>query len=183
MIKLINLLKESDFPQNQWVYLKDEEKEEFADEIFKIIDSAYKPIGGHPNFKSAQDVLGSQKDAEYLVIDLDDDPEIDAVKISKKKEAGTKSVGMGHDGSQAAKNAVIRISALLLKNPGYYAEVSGKLKDILRSKYRSPIVRDEEVIRKVLKGKDIEMNDDGSYQRKIGNKVYTKILMGKPNVW
>ena len=55
--------------------------------------------------------------------------------------------------------------------------------DILRSKYRFPIVRDEEVIRKVLKGKDVEINDDGSYQRKIGDKVYTKILMGKPNVW
>jgi len=68
---------------------------------------------------------------------------------------------------------------LLLKQPGYFVEVSGKLKDILQSK-GAPIITDEKIIRKILKGKDIEMNDDGSYQREIGGKIFTKILMGKP---
>lgn len=179
MIKLINLLKESDFPQNQWVYLKDEEKEEFADEIFKIIDSAYKPIGGHPNFKSAQDVLGSQKDAEYLVIDLDDDPEIDAVSVSKTKPAGVKYVATGHDGTSKAKSRMINHKATNLKMPGYYIEVSGKIKDILLAK-GVPVVDDAEVIKRVLKGKDIELFDDGSYKRDIGGEKHVKVLLGNP---
>lgn len=170
-----------DFPKNKWVYLTDEEKEEFAKELFDLIDLAYEPIGGHPNYKSPADIMGAEKDADYMVIDLDDDPEFDALKVSKKKSAGNKSVAMGHDGTKPARSAAVNISALLLKQPGHFVEVSGKLKDILMAK-GAPIVTDEEIIRKVLKGKEIEMNDDGSYQREIGGKVFTKMLMGNPKV-
>ena len=58
-------------------------------------------------------------------------------------------------------------------------EVSGRIKDIMLGK-GVPIVTDEETIRKALKGKEIEINDDGSYQRKIAGKMHTKILLGKP---
>ena len=170
-----------DFPKNKWVYLTDEEKEEFAKELFDLINLAYEPIGGHPNYKSPADVMGAERDADYMVIDLDDDPEFDALKVSKKKSAGNKSVAMGHDGTKPARSAAVNISALLLKQPGHFVEVSGKLKDILQAK-GAPIVTDEEVIRKVLKGKEIEMNADGSYQREIGGKVFTKMLMGNPKV-
>ena len=169
------------FDKNVWVPLTRDEKSEFAQQLFDLIDTAYKPIGGHPNYNSADDVIGSEGDADYMVIDLDDDPEWDALKVSKKKPQGNKSVGMGHDGSKEAKRAAINITVLLLKQPGYFVEVSGKLKDILQAK-GAPIITDEEIIRKVLKGKDIELNDDGSYQREIGGKVFTKILMGKPKV-
>ena len=175
-----NLLTE-DFPKNKWVYLTDEEKEEFATELFNLIDLAYKPIGGHPNYKSPADVMGAEKDSDYMVIDLDDDPEFDAVKVSKKRAAGNKSVAMGHDGTKPARSAAVNITALLLKQPGHFVEVSGKLKDILIAK-GAPIVTDEEVIRNVLQGKEIELNDAGSDQREIGGKVFTKMLMGKPKV-
>ncbi len=170
-----------DFPKNKWVYLTDEEKEEFAKELFDLINLAYEPIGGHPNYTSFLDVIGDERDAEYMVIDLDDDPEFDAVKMSKNKAAGNKSVGMGHDGSGPAKSAAVNISAKLLQMPGFYAEISGKLLDILSSK-GAPIIKDEEVIRKVLKGKEITMNDDGSYSREIGGETHTKVLMGNPKV-
>ena len=170
-----------DFPKDKWVYLTDDEKEEFAQELFDLIDLAYEPIGGHPNYTSFLDVIGDERDANYMVIDLDDDPEFDAVKVDKLKAAGNKSVAMGHDGTKPAKSAAVNITALLLKQPGYFVEVSGILKDILAAK-GAPIVTDEETIRKVLKGKEIELNDDGSYQREIGGKMFTKMLMGNPNV-
>lgn len=173
--------KLNEFEKNKWIYLTDEEKEEFADDVFDMIDLAYKEIGGHPNYKSPQDVMGSEKDANYMVIDLDDDPEFDAVKISKDKSVGKKLVGMGHDGSSPAKSAAVNITALLLKKPGHFVEVSGKLKDILQAK-GAPIIKDEEMIRKVLKGKEIEYIGDGSYKREIGGKMFTKMLMGKPTV-
>ena len=91
-----------DFPKNKWVYLTDEEKEEFAIELFNLIDLAYQPIGGHPNYTSPSDVMGAERDADYMVIDLDDDPEFDALKVTKKKPLGNKSVAMGHDGSKMA---------------------------------------------------------------------------------
>jgi hypothetical protein len=175
------LFEEPGFDKNKWIYLTQDEKEEFAQELFDLIDNAYASIGGHPNYKSPADIMGAEGDADYMVIDLDDDPEFDAVKISKNKAAGNKSVGMGHDGSKAAKSAAVNISAALLKMPGFYAEISGKLLDILSSK-GAPIIRDEDIIRKVLKGKEIEMNDDGSYSREIGGEKHTKVLMGNPKV-
>ena len=48
-----------------------------------------------------------------MVIDLDDDPEFDAVKITKSKSSGNKSVGIGHDDSPPAKSAAVNITAIL----------------------------------------------------------------------
>ena len=31
-----------------------------------------------------------------------------------------------------------------------------------------------------MKGKDIKLNDDGSYERSIGGQKYTKVLLGNP---
>jgi hypothetical protein len=173
------LFEEPGFDKNQWINLTDDEKEEFAQEIFDLIDNAYAPIGGNPNYKSSSDVVGREKEANYMVIDLDDDPEFDAVKITKSKTLGNKSVGIGHDGSSPARSAAVNITALMLKEPGHYVEVSGKLKDILIAK-GVPVVTDKETIQKVMKGKDITMNDDGTYSREIGGERHTKTLMGNP---
>jgi hypothetical protein len=175
------LFEEAGFDKNQWVNLTDEEKEEFADEIFDLINTAYTPIGGNPNYKSSSDVVGGEREANYMVIDLDDDPEFDAVKISKSKGAGNKSVAMGHDDTPPAKSAAVNITAIMLKEPGHYIEVSGKLKDILMSK-GVPVVTDKETIKKAMAGKEIEMNDDGTYSRMIGGEKHTKTLMGNPKV-
>ena len=54
--------------------------------------------------------------------------------------------------------------------------------DILKSKGVA-IVDDEATVRKVLQGKDITWNGDGSYSRNIpGLGVKTKVMMGKPKV-
>jgi len=181
MIKLVDLLNEIDILKNKWVTIPASELKDYSEEIFKLIDNAYAPIGGHPNYKSANDVSGSESDAEYEVIDLDDDPEIDAVSAAKPKPAGKKFVATGHDGSSAAKSNVVNHKASQLKAGGYFVEVSGKIKDIFKAKGVEPI-NDEELVRKVLKGKEIEWLGNGEYKREIGGKVFTKSLMGKPTV-
>ena len=174
------LLKEEEgFDKNSWEYLTDEEKEEYSQEIFDLINNAYSDIGGNPNYQSPANVAGSEGDANYLVIDLDDDPEFDAVIVDKSKESGTKAAAMGHDGSKPAKSASVNFTAIMLKRPGHYIEVSGKLKDILSAK-GVPVVTDKETIMKVLKGKEIEMNGDGTYSREIGGEKHTKTMMGNP---
>ena len=181
MIKLVDLLNEIDIPKNKWVTIPASELKDYSEEIFNLIDNAYAQIGGHPNYKSADNVTGSEGDAEYEVIDLDDDPEIDAVSVSKNKTGGIKLVATGHDGSKAAKSKVVNHKVEMLKQPGYYIEVNGKIKDILLAKGVEPIT-DEETVRKVLKGKEIKWLGDGEYKRAIGGDIHTKMLMGKPNV-
>ena len=53
--------------------------------------------------------------------------------------------------------------------------------DIL-SKANVTQVTDEDTIRKALKGKEIKMYDDGSYDRVLGGKKYRKLMFGKPTV-
>jgi hypothetical protein len=167
------------FKKNSWEYLTDKEKKEFEFEIFDLINNAYAPIGGNPNYKSPTNVAGSEGDANYLVIDFDDDPEFDAVVVDKTKQSGTKLASLGHDNSKQAKSLSVNFLSIMLKRPGHYIEVSGKLKDILVAK-GVPVVTDKETIQQVMKGKDIEMNDDGTYQRYLGNELHTKTMMGNP---
>lgn len=174
-------ISEVNLPKDRWVPIPSSELKDYEDEIFKLISTAYAPIGGHPNYRSAGDVTGSEGDAEYEVIDLDDDPEPDALAVSKIKPAGRKFTASGHDNSKAGKSQMLNHKAQLLKKPGHYVEVSGKMKDIMLGKGVEPIT-DEETVRKVLKGKEIEWLGDGEYRRMIGGEMHTKMLMGKPNV-
>jgi hypothetical protein len=168
-----------ELPKNQWVDLDKQETEEFAGDIFDLINTAYASIGGNLNYNSASDVTDTQGDADYEVIDIDNDPEIDAVVVSKKKPAGKKLAAMGHDGSSIAKSKTINKQADLLKTPGNFVEVSGKIKDILLAK-GVPVVTDKDTIEKVMKGKAMDIQDDGSYTRYVSGKETQKILLGKP---
>ena len=88
MIKLIDLLNEIDIPKDKWVTIPSPELKNYSKDIFDLINNAYAPIGGHPNYKSADNVTGREADAEYEVIDLDNDPDIDAISAAKLKPAG-----------------------------------------------------------------------------------------------
>ena len=168
--------------EGDWDKLSSTEASDEADDIIELIKSAYAYIGGHSNFKSVGDVdKETGRGAEYEVIDLDDDGDIDAVNVSKRKAAGEKFVATGHDGSREAKRAVITHKIDRLKKPGFYVEVSGKIKDILLNA-GVPQVTDEATIRKALSGKDITMNDDGSYTRSIAGEKHEKIMLGTPLV-
>ena len=177
MIKLIDLLNEIDIPKNKWKVISPSELKDIENDILSLIQNAYGSIGGHPNYKSVSDLAGS----DYEVINLDDDPEIDAISVVKNKPAGKKFVATGHDNTKASRSKVVNHKADKLKSSGYFIEVSGKLIDILTAKGVEPI-DNEEVVRKVLKGKDIEWLGNGQYKRKIGGKLFTKSLMGKPTV-
>jgi hypothetical protein len=169
-----------ELPKDQWVDLDKKETEEFSGDIFDLINTAYASIGGNLNYSSADDVTGAQGDSNYEVIDIDDDPEIDAVIVSKKKEAGNKIAAMGHDNSSTAKSKTITKQVDLLKTPGNYVEVSGRIKDILLAK-GVPVVTDKATIEKVMGKKAMDIQDDGSYTRYIGGKETRKILLGKPS--
>lgn len=181
-MKLLNILAERDidtaFKKNTWRPLTASELVKAKKTLFDLISNAYAPIGGHPNLKSPEDI--NRAGDMFAVIDVDDDPDIDAVAVTKKRAGGTKHVAMGHDGGRQAKSAAVNHTASSLKKQGHYIEVSGKILDILKAK-GVDIVSDEDTVRSVLKGKDIVWHGDGTYDRVIGGEKHRKILMGKPN--
>ena len=180
MIKLKDILLEAAgaMPKNKWITLSGKALDKFKDEISDLINIAYKDIGGHANFKSSKDITNNDMQVWHAV-DLDDDPGPDAVNIYKKKKFGHKSVGMGHDGSPAAKSSVIKNKVSLLKKSGWFVEVNEKLYNIFKSRGINAITS-EKAVRRVLKGKDIKWLGDGWYIRSIGGDSHKKIMMGVP---
>tara|TARA_R100001509_G_scaffold113366_1_gene68695 strand:- start:10079 stop:10603 length:525 start_codon:yes stop_codon:yes gene_type:complete len=174
-MKLVNIILEK---KNNWLPMSPDEVKQAEKDLFDLIDTAYGPIGGHPNVTSPASI-SSAADL-YTVIDLDDDPEDDAVIMSKNRAGGKKFVGMGHDNTKQSRSAAVNYTADNLKKKGHYIEVSGKIYDILKAK-GVPVVDDEETVRNALKGKEIVWHGDGTYDRVIGGKKIKKIMMGKPN--
>ena len=174
---MLPLKKEVSIPKNKWVPLSGNDIKDLEDDILDLIQNAYGPIGGHPNYKSVGDLAGS----DYEIIDLDDDPDLDAVTVTKQRAGGTKHVGIGHDGTSPGKRGAIGRTIDQLDKPSNYIEASGAIENILR-KAGVVQVTDEETIRKALKGKEIKVYDDGTYDRILGGKKYRKTMFGIPRV-
>ena len=163
-----------------------------SEELFQLIDNAYKEIGGNYDYRNPGDLPG---DADYwAVIDIDGDPEPDVVKVGKTKEFGLKSTAGGHDGNSQSIETYKRKMGELLNTPGNYGEMSKALSHIMLKYFNTPYIDDPEVVQKVLgPSKPIEWfgahpkgkhpGVDGWYTRTIkGNPGELKIMLGKPNV-
>lgn len=167
-----------------WLKADKNELKQFKKEIFDLIQKTYKPIGGHPNIKSPNDI--TTKDISFWeFIDVDNDPAPDAVSGAKIKPPGKKYVVGATDGSKEAKYAYLHSRINALKRPGNYMEVSHKIADILLAK-GVPVVNNPEKVKNILK-KDIKWigeipgkKGNGWYNRKIGGNSYDKILLGNP---
>jgi len=165
------------YEKNKWIQLPKDVVKTYADEIIDIIVSAYTAKGGNFEFKNADDIKKSELDF-WIANDIDVDPEIDAIIGGKTTPAGIKMTVFGQDGSSAAKKVGMIKMIDYMKKRGFYAEV-----DIdLAAKLGVDYIKDEALIRKVL-NKDIKMNVDGSYSRKLTDgPVKTKVLIGIPKV-
>ena len=92
--RFLNEKKWSDFehPKDQWTDIATSDIEaardpinvDLSDELYDLIDIAYKPIGGNFDFKNSGDLPGDHD--QWTAIDIDADPEPDALRVSKNKD-------------------------------------------------------------------------------------------------
>jgi 8-oxo-dGTP diphosphatase len=149
-------------------------------DIFDIINAAYAPIGGHPDFPNADSVPADNNITDIIDTDAPDD--VDAVVLSKTTPFGKKLTTLGSDGGAEAKREVLKKAVDILNTQGSYVEASGKLLDILVAR-GAPIVDDEQTVRTVLRGKEIQWHGEGgAYSRKIGGKTHEKKMLGNPRI-
>ena len=187
-----------DHPKNQWSDIspsdikaaQDPINVDLSDELYDLIDIAYKSIGGNFDFKNSGDLPGDHD--QWSAINIDDDPAPDALRVSKTKPAGSKMTVAGHDGTKPGKDAYIGRTAELLSQPGHYAEMSKKIAYIMIKHYDIPPVTDPEKVQQVLgsdrpikwlgahpQGKFPGIN--GWYTRDMGpKKDVLKIMLGNP---
>ncbi len=186
-----------DHPKGQWADVSPDDIKssqdpinvDLSDELFDLIDNAYEEIGGHFDFQNSGDLPADHDD--WLALDWDEDPEPDALRIGRHKPAGIKMTGAGHDGKSQSKRAYIEKTLELLKSPGYYAEMSKRIADIMIGA-GVPYVEDPELVQKALgPGKEIHWlgahpegkhpDYNGWYTRTIeGHPDELKIMFGTP---
>lgn len=173
-------------PYGKWVQASESDLKAFREEIFDLIKRTYAYIGGHHDFKSPDDITTSVADY-WIYADVDRDNDPDVVLAAKTTKAGKKFVVGANDGSTSASTFLVYSQIDKLKKPGFYAEISHKIADILIAR-GVPVINDEKKVREIL-NKDIEWigkipghEGDGWYYRMIDGKKVSKIMLGKPKI-
>lgn len=164
--------------KNKWIDIKGLEKKLLAQNLFDLVQNAYRSIGGHFEIQSPDDLSNIPF---VKANDIDKDPEADTMSMYKKTPAGTKFIGGGQDGSQEAKKDLLDDTAKDMFKKGFYAEVSDKLAEILLNKYHVPYVNSKEEVEEILR-KPVKWIGDGWYSRNVsGHREHNKILVGRPS--
>ena len=164
---------------------------ELEKEFFELIKIAYQAVGGHKKIQKPADVFADPEWDYWEGVDLHDDRDFDVIMFGKRTKYGVKFSGVGHDGQKDSKRAYLDARGDDLKELGKYIEVSDKIAEILMNKYKVPVVEDQDTVEKVLgrkvkwEGKhptDKDATGNGWYTRKLGGKMHSKILLGRPRI-
>lgn len=154
-------------------------------DLLDMVKTSYAKVGGNPKIQKLGDLSAEYPD--WVVVDVDEDPEVDVAFFGRPTKFGTKLGASGTDGTQIAKDASLKLRGELLRN-GWWAEVSDAPAHLALNKLRMMPIEDQEAVRDLLGGKDIEWHGDhpegkfpgtkGWYTRDIGGEKHTKIVVG-----
>lgn len=157
--------------QEKWLNSA-KEREQLADRAFELVLIAYGDKAG--NIGDSKDLLANSS-GWFGIFDGD---QLVGFQAYKKTPFGLKGFAVGHDGSSAAKKALIKAKIKHLNEEGHYAEVSGDVERVLTGKV--PFVCNQ--FAEEILGKKVQLEDDGvHYTRNIaGVGSHTKVIVGKP---
>ena len=202
-------LSPSDFEPEECLDPPCPEIRDLDDEIFDLIKNAYADVQLTPSFGDSPATYGNIKvqspsdlPAGYTIMkaaDIDSDPEPDYFRGGKDRGGRFKLGIVGHDGSSAAIQKYLDETADDLMN-GAIGEMSGKIANIMISRYGVPAVTSKEEAEALL-GKKVDWigrhpseryaakygpDYEGFYSRGIsgpdkdsaGGNAHIKILLG-----
>lgn len=161
-----------------WYLIDTKEILKISDNVIDLIKIAYKNTSYGSFVNSEEDMLRS---TDWYAIDVDSDPDADAVVFGRKTKFGLKIQGIGHDGDKTSKKIVLDKLYSLLNREGFWIEASDKIEYLL---YKNivPYIEDVEKIKLLFPDSDIYMdNQKGRYTRTLTNNKTTKeTVFGKP---
>lgn len=181
--------------KGEWIDIPEEElavhtpEIDIDDEIFDLVSTAYSGIGGNLKIQSPENLPGGY--TFWDVTDVDDADDPDAVVFGKMRGSNLKIGGIGHDGGRGKRIAITRLIELL-RQPGTFAEVSGRMADILIGS-GVPVITDPSVVKDIVRkpiewiGGNPNRNDaeetNGWYMRNYatpdgGSSSHMKIIVG-----
>lgn len=184
MLRFSSFLIEFNLKKNTWEYIITSKDKKYAgNNLVDLVQTAYRvtPDGSFVN--ALKDVLPS----DWVVIDLDDNPDIDATIFYRKsrsneKWTGRKIQGIGHDGTQEAKTKVIDRLVKELEITGTWIEASHALEKVLLKKGVKPIT-DVKILQTLFNDPKLKMISDTSYSRSLlDGKLIQETVFGHPRL-
>lgn len=152
--------------------LRGSDRQEYKDRLWDLYKITYSAIGMH--------LTGPSELMDYDIWDLciDEDSQVRQFNLFKTTQWGLKSGLVGHDGSPEAKRWAVGQLKKRFSTPGFYGEVSHKIKDIAVSYNVAAVC--SSYVSQVL-GKQVQQEGPLEYTRSLGvlGNV-TKIMVGKP---
>ena len=149
-----------------------EEKKEYADEVWEILQKSYSKIGGFKSATDADDLVGDS----WLWKVVRRNGKISAVNIYKDKN-GRKSIAVGTDGTAQGKKDFYMVKDDDINLGRSWAEVSGAAEHIMLKGGAKPIPNKYAAI--LTKKEIVEYNPDGfHYTRLIQGHPHEKIIVG-----
>jgi hypothetical protein len=157
---------------------------ELSDEFFDLIKIAYYSIGGNAKIKSPDDLFNDPNINYWGGIDLHDTSDYDIIVFGKKTKFGIKIAAGGHDGEVDSKRRYLEEFNKKINSYGFYTEVSDKFGKFIMKYLKVPLITSQEEVEKVLNKKVNWIGEydghDGWYERKIGDVLHKKFLIGNP---
>jgi hypothetical protein len=152
-----------------------EEKKPFADQVMKLVNTAYASIGGNVAIQDADEI--AKEPGLWKLVRRGG--EIVFAALYKDK-VGRKFAAIGHNGSLAAIRELRRIFAEDIKLFRAWSEVSGATAKMCLTA-GLPAIPNTQVA--AILGKEIlSLGDDGyTYSREIGGHPHVKVLVGYPD--
>lgn len=159
--------------------------DELEPDLVDMIQTSYAKAGGNPKINKVGDISAEYPD--WVLMDIDEDPEVDVALFGRPTKFGPKLGASATDGTQVAKDAMTKLKGDLLRN-GWWAEVSGAPAHIALNKLKMMPIEDKEAVIDLLDGKKIEWHGEhpegkfpgtfGWYSRDIGGTKHAKIIVG-----
>lgn len=183
---LKRLIREASLEKNKDTYVRagDPLASEIEPELVDLVTKSYSKVGGNPKIRKTGDV--SSEYPNWIVADVDDDPDVD-VFVGGRPSHGMKMGVMATDGGPEAKSHLMSLEKQLFTN-GWWAELSDAPAHVALNKLGIKPVEDEDKVRSLLAGKKIEWHGEhpegkfpgtfGWYTRDIGGVPHAKIIVG-----
>jgi hypothetical protein len=128
----------------------DPQRQAVGDDIFKMTFNSYADLGGHFKVMQRDDIeknYGAAKDGQWLVMDVDDDPQVD-VALMGKQDPGIPGIALGSaatDGSKAAKDRMKDLMNDKISDGKWWGSASGKIGVSLIRRGTPSLVHEEDI--------------------------------------
>lgn len=151
--------------------------DKFKDDVWEILQDAYEPIGGIEGCNSIEELIRDSDLWKVRTVDHD----VVAVTVYTKKRGGRKIQYLGGEKKYLYEliwEDMNAPGALGQDNRQVWIEVDDKLRHIFKKYGDAPDVSPEDAKRMLPDKEFLRVNDDGSYERVIGNNLHKKYMVG-----